>query len=195
MQVGVDEPKTGRGVAVRRVRPDEEGRNVLLWRGRRSARKGPSDVTDDTGQGSAGPQSAVDPAAEAGLAAPRRGLRLVVGGVVLTESLLLGAATVVLVVEVFRQKPAQVAGALAEVVVLALLGFGLFLAWRAVVRADPRARTPVLVWQVLQVAVGVPALSSWWYLATLVLVPSVLAGVGVLVPGVLRRDTRRVSAE
>jgi hypothetical protein len=122
--------------------------------------------------------------------APRRGLRRVAGGVVLVEGVGLVAAAAVVVVELFRETPTETGGAIAQAVVALVLGLGLVQLARVTFRADERARVPVLVWQVLQVSIGAPAMSSSRVLAVVLLTAAAVAGVGVLVPGVLRPDVR-----
>jgi hypothetical protein len=113
-----------------------------------------------------------------------------VAAVVLTEGLVLLGATVFLVVELFVATATEPGGAIAEAVITLVIGLGLLQLGRVVLRADERARIPVLVWQVLQASVAVPALSSQWYVGVALLVAAVVAGIGVLVPGVLRPDLR-----
>jgi hypothetical protein len=71
------------------------------------------------------------------------------------------------------------AAAVLTVLVLAL-GAGLGLLARAVLRGRRWARSPVLVWQVLQASVAVPALGTRWPLGVALLVACLVAGAGVL---------------
>jgi hypothetical protein len=114
----------------------------------------------------------------------------VVAAVVLLESVLLLASAAFLVVELFRTTATETGGAIAQVVVVLVIGLGLLLLARVTLRADERVRVPILVWQVLQAAVGAPSISSRWYLGVVLVGTAVVAGVGVLVPGVLRPDVR-----
>lgn len=171
--------------------------------------KGAVRVTDDTGRdaaaertgrgagpeaaASAGEGSAVQPETPAALIqalAPRGRLRRFVGGTVLVEGAVLVAAAVFLVVELFRETPTETGGAVAQVVIAVVIGLGLLQLGRVVLRADERARIPVLVWQLLQASAGVPALSSNRVVAVVLLSTAAVAGIGVLVPGVLRPDVR-----
>lgn len=122
--------------------------------------------------------------------APRRGLRRVVAAVILVEGVTLLAVTMFLVVELFVSTPTETGGAIAQAVITVLIGLALLQLGRVVLRADERARIPVLVWQVLQASVGVPALSSRWYVGVALLAAAGIAGIGVLLPGVLRPDVR-----
>ena len=122
--------------------------------------------------------------------APNRTLRRVVGGLVLGEGGLLVAAAVFLAVELLVSTPTELPAAVALAMISLVVGTGLLVAGRAVLRADERVRVPVLVWQALQVAAGAPSLSTRWYVAVLLLGTAAVVGVGVLVPGVLRPDVR-----
>lgn len=74
-------------------------------------------------------------------------------------------------------------------VVLTLMVLGLAAALAALARAVShgrrRARAPVLVWQLLQASVAVPALSTRWPLGVGLLALCVVATVGVMRPEVL----------
>jgi hypothetical protein len=122
--------------------------------------------------------------------APRQGIRRLTGGVVLLEALVLGATTLFLVVELFRDTPTETGGAIAQALITLVIGAGLLQLGRLILRADERARVPVLVWQVLQASLGVPAWSTNRTAAVVLLAAAVMGGVGVLVPGVLRPDVR-----
>jgi hypothetical protein len=127
--------------------------------------------------------------------APRRVTRRAVAGVVLAEGIVLLAAAVFLVVELFRETPTETGGAIAQVAVALVIGLGLLQLGRVVLRADERARVPALVWQALQASVGIPALSSNPPVGVVLIATAVAAGVGVLVPGVLRPDVRGLADE
>ncbi|HET9655931.1 MAG TPA: hypothetical protein VFP72_11290 [Kineosporiaceae bacterium] len=100
-----------------------------------------------------------------------------------------------LVVELFRTTATETGGAIAQAVVVLVIGLGLLVLGRVTLRADERARVPVLVWQVLQVSVGGPALSTQRYVAVLAIGTALVAGVGILVPGVLRPDVRGLAGD
>jgi hypothetical protein len=78
----------------------------------------------------------------------------------------------------------RLAAAVLTVLVLAL-GAGLALLARAVLRARRWARSPVLVWQVLQASIAVPALGTRWPLGVALLAACVVVGAGVLRDDVL----------
>jgi hypothetical protein len=78
----------------------------------------------------------------------------------------------------------RLAAAVLTVLVLAL-GAGLALLARAVLRGRRWARSPVLVWQVLQASIAVPALGTRWALGAALLAACVVVGVGVLRDDVL----------
>ena len=122
--------------------------------------------------------------------APRQGIRRLTGGVVLLEALVLGATTLFLIVELFRDTPTETGGAIAQAFITLVIGAGLLQLGRLILRADERARVPVLVWQALQASLGVPAWSTNRPAAAVLLAAAVIGGVGVLVPGVLRPDVR-----
>jgi hypothetical protein len=122
--------------------------------------------------------------------APRQGIRRLTGGVVLLEALVLAATTLFLIVELFRDTPTETGGAIAQAFITLVIGAGLLQLGRMVLRADERARVPVLVWQALQASLGIPAWSTNRAAAVVLLATAVIGGVGVLVPGVLRPDVR-----
>jgi hypothetical protein len=153
--------------------------------------------TASAGAGSRAPSSSGGPArpvetppVDLDALAPRDGIRRLTGGVVLLEALALGAATLFLVVELFRDKPTETGGAIAQALITLVIGLGLLQLGRLILRADERARVPVLVWQALQASLGVPAWSTNRAAAVVLLAAAVIGGVGVLVPGVLRPDVR-----
>lgn len=146
----------------------------------------------------AGPGPAAAGGVEGGLLdvlAPRRGLRLVVTAVVLLEALALLIATAFLVGELVLSAPTDVGGEVTQALITLVVGAGLVQLGRIVLRADERARIPVLVWQALQASVAIPALSSRPLVGVALLLPAVVAGGGVLVPGVLRPDVRGLSRD
>lgn len=151
--------------------------------------KGAGRVTDDTGRGPAAERAGTTEAFLDAVA-PRRGLRRFVGATVLVEGVALLAVAAFLIVEMFRRAPTDTGGAVAQAVFAVAIGLGLLQLGRVVLRADERARIPVLVWQLLQVSVGIPALSTNRIVAAVLLSTAFAAGVGVLVPGVLRPDVR-----
>jgi len=105
--------------------------------------------------------------------------RLVVLAVVI-EALVVGGYGVYLAVETLVAPAADRLGAAFLVVLTLALAAGLG-ALAAAVRAGRRAaRAPVLVWQLLQASVAVPALHDRWYLGVGLMLLCVVAGAGVL---------------
>jgi hypothetical protein len=115
--------------------------------------------------------------------------------VVLLEAVALLLAAVLLAGELIFSRPTDAGGEIAQAMITLVIGAGLLQLGRVVLRADERARIPVLVWQALQASVGVPALSSKLLVGVALLVTAVVAGVGVLVPGVLRPDVRGLAQD
>jgi hypothetical protein len=114
----------------------------------------------------------------------------VVAGAVLLEAAALLVATLFLVGGLIFATPTNPAGEITQAFITLVLGAGLLQLGRVVLRANEQARVPVLVWQVLQGSIALPALSSTWHLGLALLVPALVAGIGVLIPGVLRPDVR-----
>lgn len=105
--------------------------------------------------------------------------------VVLLEALVVAGYGVYLAWETVVAPAADRLGAAFLVLVVAVLATGLAALSRAVGRGLRGARAPVLVWQVLQASVAVPALSQRWYVAVPLLALCVAAVVGVFRPGVI----------
>ncbi|MEZ0491209.1 hypothetical protein AB2L28_03035 [Kineococcus sp. TBRC 1896] len=125
------------------------------------------------------------PASKAATRRPRPPLLTAVAAVVGLEALLLlvGAGYLVhgLLVEGSRAPLAVV-----SVVVLAVaFAAGIALCAHGLLRSATWARSPLLVWQVLQIAAGLPAFTggSPWLGALLVL-PAVAVGIGLFLPAV-----------
>lgn len=98
----------------------------------------------------------------------------------------MGGYAVSLVVDSFTEKATEPGAAAALAAFAGVVCAGLVLVARAVTRARRAARAPLVVWQILQAAVGKEALtaSSWWGVALLAL--AVVALAGAFWPGVLR---------
>ncbi len=100
------------------------------------------------------------------------------GAIVTAYGLYLGVESFV------AQATERLAAAALTVMVLAV-GGALAVLCRGVLRGRRWARSPVLVWQVLQASVAVPALTTRWPLGVGLLALSLVAGVGVLRADVL----------
>jgi len=105
--------------------------------------------------------------------------RLVVLAVVV-EAMVVGGYGVYLGVETLVAPAADRLAATFLVVLTLGLAVGLALLARAVRDGRRGARAPVLVWQLLQASVAVPALPDRWYLGFPLLALCVVAGAGVL---------------
>lgn len=159
---------------------DLEGPNA----GKGGATDGPDGATADRGSATARPDAGTAaPAATA--AAGAAGTRRTVAAVVWLEAAGLLGLAVFLVIEAFAGTPVERGGAFVLALMTLLTGGGLALVARGVSTVQRWARAPVLTWQVLQAAVAFPALKTRWYLAVPLLIASLIAGSGVLRPGVL----------
>lgn len=116
-------------------------------------------------------------------------VRRVVAVAVLVEALVVLAYGVFLAVESFIETSPSLIGSLVLSLVTLLIGAGLLLVARAVAAGRRGARAPVLVWQLLQLVVALPAaygrpealMPRWAGIPLLAL--CLVAGLGVL-----RRD-------
>ena len=88
---------------------------------------------------------------------------------------------------VIAEATERVAAAFLALFALAL-GAGLAGLARAVAKGWRGARAPVVLWQLLQASIAVPALGPRWYVGVGLLVLCVVAGVGVLRADVLPGD-------
>jgi hypothetical protein len=114
-----------------------------------------------------------------------KALRWILAAIVLLEGLGVLGYAVFLGVETVVGHPTEPAAAAALAVFVLLVGAGLVLCSRAAVRGTRAVRAPILVWAILQAAVGAQALSSGWGLSVAMVVTAVLSVVAVLWPGVI----------
>jgi hypothetical protein len=116
----------------------------------------------------------------------------------LVEALGFAVYAAYLAVLTIRQPPASLGLPVGLVVLTGLLAAVLTAGARAVTNRRPAVRIPIVVWHImlgLTSAQGLPATGSYLTAAPL-LVVSLVAGLGVLVPGVLDdvSDDRRVGS-
>lgn len=117
-------------------------------------------------------------------------LRRIVAGVVFLEGIALVVAGMAAVVTAIRT-PSEVAATLILAATAMILGAGVMVLAGFVLRGDHRARMPVIVWQAMQIAAAfTPGIPGGWLMAGPLLVTAAVAGLGVMVPGVLAIDTR-----
>lgn len=113
--------------------------------------------------------------------------RVVAGGVAL-EGLLLAAYAVVVVVESLRGEAQDRLGALVLAVVALALAAGLVAVATGVLAGRRWARSPALVWQLLQVLVALSGTVEPRVLAVALIVLSVVVTLGLFRDDVIRRD-------
>jgi hypothetical protein len=118
-----------------------------------------------------------------------RVIRAILAGVVLFEAVLLVGYGAYLAVEAVIGGPTEplAVGVMAAFVML--LGVGLMVCSRGAFRGSRGVRAPILVWAILQAAVGAQALQARWYASVLLVLTAVASIFGVLWPGVLQDDT------
>jgi hypothetical protein len=114
----------------------------------------------------------------------------VVVAAVFVEALVLLGYGVFLAYETVAEQPLDRVGAAFLAVIVVLFGGALLGCARAVLRRRPEARVPLLLWQVLQVTVAVPAVQqpdglSRWGIGVPLIVLAVVVGAGMLHPAVL----------
>jgi hypothetical protein len=110
----------------------------------------------------------------------------VVAAVALEAGLLVGVAAFYLVLALGPDADEPGAAA-ATAALAALIGGFLILCARGLWRGRRWARGPVVTWQLLQLAVAVPALTGpGWPVGAVLVGASLLAGVGLLTPQVTR---------
>lgn len=119
--------------------------------------------------------------------APRPALLVLVVAVVALEAGLLLGVTVASIAGVVTQAVTDAGVAMATGALAAIIGGFLGLCARGLWRGRRWARAPVLTWQLLQLAVSVPAMGGqrWWVGAAFV-AASLLVGLGLLTPAVSR---------
>jgi peptidoglycan/LPS O-acetylase OafA/YrhL len=113
-------------------------------------------------------------------------VRRAVAAVVVSEAIVVIGYGFVLAIDTLVSNPTTRSGAAFMALIVVLLGAGVAGVGVAVWRAQRWSRAPALVWQVLQLAVAVPALGSprpWIGAPLVVMAVAVIAGI--FVPGVL----------
>lgn len=113
--------------------------------------------------------------------------RVVAAGVAL-EGLLLAAYAVFVVVESLRGEAQDRIGALVLAVVALALAAGLVAVARGVLTGRRWARSPALLWQVLQVLVALSGTVEPRVLAVVLVVLAVVLSLGLFRDDVIRRD-------
>jgi hypothetical protein len=109
--------------------------------------------------------------------------------VVVAEAIVLIGSGSVLAIDILVANPTSRSSAAFLALVVVLLGAGVAAVGVGLWRAQRWSRAPALVWQVLQLAVAVPALGSprpWIGIPLVVMAAVVVAGV--FVPGVIDAD-------
>jgi ABC-type dipeptide/oligopeptide/nickel transport system permease component len=112
----------------------------------------------------------------------------VVAGAVALEALLLAAYAVFAVVESVRGQAADLIGALVLAAVALALAAGLAAVATGVLRGARWARSPALVWQVLQGFVGLSGTVEPRAVAVLLVVLAVAVALGLFRDDVIPRD-------
>ena len=115
-------------------------------------------------------------------------IRWILAAIVLFEAVGVLGYGAFLGLETVVGSPTEPAAAAVMAVFVLLLGGGLVLCSRGAKRGGRGIRAPVLVWAILQGAVGAQALSNRWLLSVVMVVTAVLSVVGVLWPGVIKND-------
>ena len=115
-------------------------------------------------------------------------VRWIVAAIVLFEAVGVLGYGAFLGVETVVGNPTEPAAAAVMAVFVLLVGAGLLLCARGAMRGSRGVRAPILVWAILQGAVGAQALSHRWLLSVVMVVTAVLSVVGVLWPGVIKDD-------
>jgi hypothetical protein len=121
--------------------------------------------------------------------APSVPLRVVVG-VVGLEALLLLAVTVFFLGEIVLRGASDTGAAVGTAALAALAGGFLGVCARALWRRQRWARGPVICWQLLQLlTAATTSFSERWWAPAMLLVASLVAGVGLLLPRVTAETT------
>lgn len=119
-------------------------------------------------------------------------IRRILAGVVLLEAvILIGYGGYLAVESVIGDPTEPLAVALMSTFVL-LIGAGLVVCARGAAGGNRGVRAPILVWAVLQAAVGAQALEARWYVSVLLVATAVVSAFGVLWPGVMQDDAPHV---
>lgn len=125
---------------------------------------------------------------------PRHPLVWALAMILFAECALMVAATVFLVVELFIDRPASFASAVALAVVTAIAAVWLGLIGVSVLRGRPWVRGAVVVWQILQIAVAVGSFQGMFArpdIGWLLLAPAIAALALVFTKPVVAATTRR----
>jgi hypothetical protein len=117
-----------------------------------------------------------------------RAIRWILAAIVLFEAVGVLGYGAFLGVETVVGNPTEPAAAAVMAAFVLLLGAGLVWCSRAALRGRRGVRAPILVWAILQGAVGAQALSNRWLLSVVMVVTAALSVVGVLWPGVIEDD-------
>jgi hypothetical protein len=117
-----------------------------------------------------------------------KALRWILAAIVLFEAVGVLGYGAFLGVETVVEEPTEPAAAAVMAAFVVLLGAGLVLCARGALRGSRGVRAPILVWAILQGAVGAQALSNRWLLSVVMVVTAALSVVGVLWSGVIRQD-------
>jgi hypothetical protein len=119
-----------------------------------------------------------------------RAVRAIGAALVLIEAVVAVGYGGYLAVESVVGTATERGAAVALAVSALVIGLGLALLARALVRRRRAARAPLVVWQLMQIAVGYPALESAWFVAVPLVVCAVLVIACLFVPDVVD-DVRR----
>jgi hypothetical protein len=117
-----------------------------------------------------------------------KAVRWILAAIVLFEAVGVLAYGAFLGVETVVGDPVEPVAAAVMAVFVLLVGIGLVLCSREALRGSRGVRAPILVWAILQGAVGAQALSNRWLLSVVMVVSAALSVVGVLWPGVIKAD-------
>lgn len=123
----------------------------------------------------------------------RRSLALVaVVAAVSIEAVLLVAVAVFFGVELMVGEASDLFTAVAVAVLALLVGVFLALCARGLWRGRRWARAPVMTWQLITILAVVPSLGPGrWWIAGGLLVPCLVAAIGLLLPSVVAATTNR----
>lgn len=117
-----------------------------------------------------------------------KAIRWILAAIVLFEAVGVLSYGAFLGVETVVGDPTEPAAAAVMAAFVVLIGAGLVLCSRAALHGNKGVRAPILVWAILQGAVGAQALSNRWLLSVVMVVTAALSVVGVLWPGVIKQD-------
>jgi hypothetical protein len=124
-------------------------------------------------------------------ASNRSPLLTLVGVLVLFEALVLVGAAVYLLHGLLVEDAAAPIAAIAMVLMALVFAVGIGFCGRGLLQRATWARSPVVVWQLLEIAAGIPAFtggSAW--VGVVLVVPAVVVLVGLFVPSVSAQVSR-----